>query len=352
MMRHHPEVVCVIVHGERRSEMESIRETPNGVKHVVLSSGRTACMYESVNLLLNQLHTEWERHDYVEHLNRVDWVGRDIGQGEGKSGKQAKKILLKTTETGGACWNAEKRDLDLIKSIGDEFNRSLANLGEIDLSPKAIWTEYRGKVNARRRLEGATNFRRTRRPRPKDGRAIRIIIDIGQNSDVDKERGFMRAAAGLAACAFLERQGLKVELWAAEDADGIWREVPEGHQHNDHLTLWRVKSSQQRLNLSTLANTCGTWFFRSIIFQAFSMLTADGFKVKSSLGRSVVPKREDIAELLGTDRFHFMTASVRGGVEEAKTNAIKAAKDIIEKALKESFGNMGSNRYHNTEAFV
>ena len=335
-----------------------ILKSNNGTQWGVIRGGqcegRTFMRSDNVFSLVSAIMDSQNHNNSIEYMNEKGWVGRDIGQGSGgQSGRKALRLLETANEVTGALWNPEQADIDLIQAMVEEFDTSMQSFkaDEADFM-RMGWRENSGRVHAGRLLAGSERYRRKRiRKKKKDGRAVRIVVDIGQNSDVDKAKGFMRAAAGMACAKFLESRNVSVELWAYEGAGGLFQDHGDNGQNKDHSSIWCVKDSKTRINMTTVASAMSTWFFRTFIFQSFHSQVADGRKPTSSLGRSLAPEKEEIATILGSEKSYILSASLTGSAEQCKESAMQAGRMIIEEAMQETFAGMGSNRWNNTDMY-
>ena len=270
-------------------------------------------------------------------IDDPSWTGRDFTMG---GSPQANMRLAFE-----AAFDAQQDEVDLIKELSKEFRKALHDLGNLGLKPQFKWNDRKGRVNVHRILAGEEKFRRGRINKMTDSGIVSIVVDIGQNADVSKEKGFMRAAAALAAVEFLEQTcGLRVNLWACEAGSDMFNNgIPNME------TAWRLKAADRPLNLSVVTASMTTWFFRTTCFQSFFIPETPD----TGLGRSVAPTIEQGKRMTGDENCHLITASLSGTVEECRNNAIKAAKQVIENAVKNTMvGYKDGFRWNNTDMYA
>lgn len=126
------------------------------------------------------------------------------------------------------------------------------------------WSEDDGDdLDIDRLRSGAPYWRQMHRDHRPGPQSVTIVTDICAHYGVQHHNILWRGAAAVTLSTLLESAGYRVELWAGQNNNKLYRNGDDGAQ------LVCYKRCEEPLDVSSLINGVSGWYFRSLGFAGF-----------------------------------------------------------------------------------
>lgn len=174
-----------------------------------------------------------------------------------------------------------------------------------------------------RMRSGQSFWRTSRREWARGPVTITVIVDVCASCGVNHNDILWRGAAAIALTKKLEAAGYRVELWATEVQQELWK--PNSRNPITLVEAVCLKRPGDPIDESTLITAVSGWFYRTIAFRA---MCSGQHSLSPALGFPRSPKSEELDHIsrdenriLIADCWTYGTAvdKVRGAIETLKT---------------------------------
>jgi len=138
-----------------------------------------------------------------------------------------------------------------------------AILAPVNIRRRSSWSEDGGdEVDLDRLRSGQAYWRTTSRQHRPGPVSKTIITDLTAGGNVDPVDVAWRSAAAICLTYLLEAAGYRVELWAVNCSQDSYT------NGNGFSCSVKIKDLTQPVDLSSIANSCSCWFYRSLMFSS------------------------------------------------------------------------------------
>jgi len=160
-----------------------------------------------------------------------------------------------------------------------------------------------------RMLLGQDMWRKSERESHKGSTEVTIFVDTSTPASVDTKDVFWRGGAAVALTKLLEEKGYKVELWVT-DGGQFLEDTCDHSPYCKTIVSCCLKRGHDTLDLTSICNSLGGWFYRTIVF---SIMHTIGAKIKRlpyySLGPARVPTQDQL-DLISHDEIRILVSGV------------------------------------------
>jgi len=200
-----------------------------------------------------------------------------------------------------ADWQAVKAAVNEQWSEGlDIFQEMLFELSKIELPTircrkrRLRWdTDNGDEVDNDRLRAGQEYWRLSRREETRGFQTICIVTNISTSGGVSSGRVLWRGALAVVLADLLEKQGHRVELWAAD------RGLNAYENRYGSFQAVCLKQADEPLDLVSVVNAVSGWFYRTIFFQDLKSETGSNVACGYGAPTKIDPQDEAVRNLIG-----------------------------------------------------
>jgi len=233
-------------------------------------------------------------------------------------------------------WNevTQRNDRDWASALYD-LEKCKKSLESFELSElksrkrKRTFNTEDGDLDVERVISGDEKIFETTRREVQNGESEAVVvIDTSSNYKTDTNAIFWKGAAGLVIAERLEEMGYTVELWAASTI----RDLYPGHQ-GILTSATCLKRCEDPLDVSTLVNTLGGWFLRTVSFTLWETLTKRLFQTHAKQGLGIPSMMDHVMLKTLTeseDCIYVSGITTQRGAVEVILTTLQKIKDLQE----------------------
>jgi hypothetical protein len=209
-------------------------------------------------------------------------------------------------------WDAVKQRVDRCWAEGlqtiEDYTKALTEAGVPAIKshkrvPKFSFDEG-DDVDIEKMMAGEAFYKQAAREESGTVNEVTVVTDTTTPQYHDAMDILWRGAAALALTRILEERGYRVELWVVNGSYLFsGRQTPV-------MTACKLKACEDPLDLSTLVNTIGGWFYRTVTFTTlYTICEIAGQTPAHALGSAYYPTEKDL-DLISTDPVRIYSSGV------------------------------------------